>query len=622
MIQHMQSSTQKVEALCHRLDANVRRLERLEQRVLPEESHRGQPESFHTTGPHNLIRLWPTVKYLLDRAQVYISDDYVLRAEEGASFNRLEGCRTRPITSGLHSENAFHLKAPTDRSRLVLLDEPMKASLFQCYVRHMHILHPFLDLRVAHDASLALNIQSKRPVTGSIYNRFIHSPVQSGMQSNTPTRTSSSSPGEQQASDSKHPLHDAIILLIFAIGAMCSEKARKPSQDQIHATSTSVRHAADLPERVEGSRRGDEDRVKTSPSGLSPSPTLASSSLTPDDNWSWPLSCPGSACYLHAARLIDSGGEYNDLISVHVYLLGALYKSQSGEVYEALAWLNKASRICQILLTQHDLLQPFHESGVPRSERDLQAMQSRVKEDVDNRVLVASWTTLQLESDILAELPLSPSALRAHEDDIPWPVHMPDADLYQCLTDTTPLCDLPTASDILIAYTAQLWLRRRLNHTQRSLYGNVMFPLSTTTLCETLQGQQNDLRGWRERLPDSFQWKDEDPPSPDILCARLRAKYYGASYITLRPFLDFALHVAPGLRDGLDLASSAVAADGSRRSNAELQIFRAILTLPDVNRWRAAKDCVQAAVQSTCAFDGILSKHQLIVTNIHGTAHA
>lgn len=73
---------------------------------------------------------------------------------------------------------------------------------------------------------------------------------------------------------------------------------------------------------------------------------------------------------------------------------------------------------------------------------------------------------------------------------------------------------------------------------------------------------------------------------------------------------DNAQNVEEAARDGY----------GNPRDKADIHIFRAIQQFPDQEIWAAAKRCIDAAMQSTVAFDGIPGR--LIVTNIHGTAHA
>jgi hypothetical protein len=164
-----------------------------------------------------------------------------------------------------------------------------------------------------------------------------------------------------------------------------------------------------------------------------------------------------------------------------------------------------------------------------------------------------------------------------------------------------------------------------------------------------------NLELWRNGLPEVMKWKDTDPPSNDINVARMRAKYYGARYIIHRPLLYHALHFA-GLPDrnpsalvespaGSVLSGSesqqvspslphSQRAPNTARLSSDLGIavhsalpyFQggsmgtiAYRDLPPKLR-RACKVCIDSAILSTQAFDGIEGRP--IVTNIFGTAHA
>lgn len=96
-----------------------------------------------------------------------------------------------------------------------------------------------------------------------------------------------------------------------------------------------------------------------------------------------------------------------------------------------------------------------------------------------------------------------------------------------------------------------------------------------------------------------MKWDDNDPLPRDINVAHLRAKYYGARYIIHRPLLYHALH---------PMAPSGAAA--SPLSLKEL----------DPKDLAACMTCVEAAMNSTTAFDGVQGRP--IITNIFGTAHA
>lgn len=154
-----------------------------------------------------------------------------------------------------------------------------------------------------------------------------------------------------------------------------------------------------------------------------------------------------------------------------------------------------------------------------------------------------------------------------------------------------------------------------------------------------------------------MKWSDGDPPASDINVARMRAKYYGAQYIIHRPLLHHALH--PVLPKLVSLPSSGAAESpaASIVSSSQSQVSpsmghaqqaepmerrfsdmappaRAVSTPEQVqfsahplyNRevdskiLDACRICVQAAVNSTIAFDGVEGRP--VITNVFGTAHA
>lgn len=211
-------------------------------------------------------------------------------------------------------------------------------------------------------------------------------------------------------------------------------------------------------------------------------------------------------------------------------------------------------------------------------------------------------------------------------------------------------------------YSAQIHLRKVLNRVHTDLYKVESeflyrllgyFPiLMHLPLAE--QGETRwssnvqeilsmNLDLWRSSLPQEMRWSDNDPPSPDINVARMRAKYYGARYIIHRPLLYHALHycgpnmgplsVDSPARYG-EAVSSQVSpslthgqyAPGMTRMSSDLGSVpgangtaHTYRDLPQKLR-RACKVCLQSAVRSTEAFDAI--KGRPVVTNIFGTAHA
>jgi len=168
-------------------------------------------------------------------------------------------------------------------------------------------------------------------------------------------------------------------------------------------------------------------------------------------------------------------------------------------------------------------------------------------------------------------------------------------------------------------YSAQLFLRKRLNKLHHNLYGEDVAKRSPGQLVEVLMENEGILSNWKDLPSPINRWSDEDPQAEDILDARLRAKYFGACYIQTRFYLDYVLHVMDSVEAGKSLDETTVDAFGQARPS-ELAIFRAIQRMPKHVVKDNARKCVRMAINSTIAFDKVPGR--LVVTNIMGTAHA
>jgi hypothetical protein len=107
------------------------------------------------------------------------------------------------------------------------------------------------------------------------------------------------------------------------------------------------------------------------------------------------------------------------------------------------------------------------------------------------------------------------------------------------------------------------------------------------------------------KVAPSMVWSESDPPSNDILAARLRAKYYGTEVITYRPFLKMIMNRTWHLNR---------LAEGSPDNSAPLENIS-----PKILNY--TKLCIKAMENSTRAFHG-MEGGRLIITNVWGTAHA
>lgn len=189
------------------------------------------------------------------------------------------------------------------------------------------------------------------------------------------------------------------------------------------------------------------------------------------------------------------------------------------------------------------------------------------------------------------------------------------------------------ATEMMFCYSGQIHIRNVLNEIQSNLHPpESMYHFPTWHLSRKLTKGAADLDNtnqrailrdefyhsltrWRTILPPDLQWKDDDQPSTEINSARLRAKYYGAVYIVHRPFLrqvlDHEMRAPEKQSPQSDSHQGPMAPPtrwGDDKAHADIL--------------ESAKICVGAAERSTVAFDSIIERKRLIVTNIFGTAHA
>ncbi|KAF2158413.1 hypothetical protein M409DRAFT_31077 [Zasmidium cellare ATCC 36951] len=518
----------------------------------------------HKTAPHKLLLHWPSVRKLLGKAKLEHDEGYVMTAEYGQDESDETGdtpphaygtwdteMSSTPDNEARRSTRAGGLGSDGD----VDLDAHTINELYDSYMRHIHILHPFLDqreLREMFDSFL------RRYSTGGPRARFAVSTSDSYQRplkrQRSNVSTANVAPQWEQAGEgepTERSPGNAIIFLVLALGKICMHSDPLPGGDVI----------------------------------------------------------PGIAYYAKAAEILGDQGDGNDLVHAQMFLLAGLYKGQLAHVKESMSWITMAGRAIFILLDRYKLYNGNYWTAYGDVQRRHESAHKRIKDTRHSLIVLASWTCLQLESDIRADLKLPSSEIQSIEDLLIMPKKTREDE------GRPDDCD-----NNLIYYTAQLFLRRRLNQVHREMYGPDCSSQSLTEVQEMLRGHENILTEWRRGLPLALRWNDNDPLSSDILAARLRAKYYGARYIVNRPFLDYALHIMPGLKSGHPMEAVARDGYGNPRDKADIHLFRAIEQLGDSTVREAARRCVDAAMHSTIAFDGV--RERLILTNIHGTAHA
>lgn len=594
----------------------------------------------HRTGPHHLIDSWPTLKVLLQAAHVKLDCAYVMEAEDRPSLclypedeevanwddsqaggltgfvdyddnipgnvlptsteycgydssgGKSKGYGVRPQRYGVERRKSIN-KAPPDAATV--------EALYESYIKHIHVMQPFLDIGevrgLLHDFIAWHGISVQQSVAADGYDMTSDRPSKRRRDDN-----------HSDIAPLRRRLGHAVVYLIFALGKICMHSdmlpTGSPSIGQSETSSSSL-----------GRMYGVES---TSPSFDNADTISRVSSQTPSadgeshgDEGATTRKVPGLDYYVKAVEIFGVYSDGNDLIHAHLFLLAGLYKGQLARVKESMSWYTMAGRVLLQLLHSHGLQDKNHwkwtsEGGKAVQERN----QELISDKHRSSIVRASYSCIQLESDIRADLDLPSSGIISLETMLP--VLEAFADVSRSRGDSAQSANVP------FHFTSQVYLRIRLNQIHRQLYGPDCEGLSLAETRCILQEHEAIIGTWQNGLPADMSWGLEDAPPTDILHARLRAKYWGARYLINRPFLDYILHTKPHPR--LTVAEVASDSRPKPRCEAESHLFRAISGMSGEEVQIGYQTCVKAAEKSTIAFDNVLGRP--IVTNIHGTAHA
>lgn len=533
------------------------------------------------------------------------------------------------------------------------LDASTVNALFDSYCNYMHIIHPILDkgrLRRMINTFIKRHSTGTSRATFAVGNSVLESDFRPAkrQRSNGPTAT----PGvgleglgaARRDQQTERSPANGIIYLVLALGKICAHR------DPLPACAREARTTSTLPPSHQMSLNrsftaSSPSTVPIKPSPHSPNTTPGTHPTPPSENGrhhsrsrrsSVDMTAtaagarnldviPGLAYYAKAMEIVADQDDGDDLVHAQMFLLAGLYKGQLARVKESMKWYSKAGQVIRCLLERYKLYNGAHfgeydEHGYEKSG------QERIKDNRTGLIVLNAWSCLQLETDILAEMNLPSSGLPDLEYELIAPKKMTSDESYSGLEpDESDLLDAQKHDYILMVYISQLYLRKRLNAIQKDLFGSAFVGKPIGEVKNLIDFHILSLEDWRAGLPEALRWTAEqnnDLPA-DILNARLRAKYWGAVYLVHRPFLDFALHIMPIFADkdnSQTVEALATNAIGQPRDPADIHIFKAIATCSDKEIWQRAKACVDAAVHSTLALDGVPERP--VVTNIHGTAHA
>ncbi|UKZ72974.1 hypothetical protein TrVFT333_000611 [Trichoderma virens FT-333] len=399
----------------------------------------------------------------------------------------------------------------------------------------------------------------------------------------TPEADGPSTPGPVRVGKPSRSIHSALVLIVIALGKVCLHQEDVPDVifpvDPIPHGSPVSRNGVP-PSPTQGSPPGFSSHSQSS--GF-PSPrdqergyqsrrsSIHGASGTVRSGYSLKKNyevIPGLEYFALATDILGNHtGAYHNMKNVYANIFAGLYHGQLARPLESFAFIHKASHKLQVIMRPSlDKL------------RRIKTKMEFIQETKYNQLALAFWTCLQLESDLIAELPLPPSGLLQYENDMP----QPNMSLLQGFDQR-----------VVDSYPAQLYLRTHLNSIHRMFYS-----------------------------PDDSS-KPEGLKNVELVAgARLRAKYWGAQMITYRPFVRQILQwsfevkrhpssphipVMSEYRDGI--IAPYIRPDTKKPSQLDPSIIE------------LARKGIVALIESTKSFHGLGDKRP-IITNVFGTAHA
>ncbi|KAK0638903.1 hypothetical protein B0T16DRAFT_234526 [Cercophora newfieldiana] len=419
-------------------------------------------------------------------------------------------------------------------------------------------------------------------------------------------------------------INNAIVLLVLALGKICLNKSSKlpdavpvsePTQGSpvVHnghpaspiqgsqgsppSYPSTTTHSSGFHSPKDGTERPGPSR-RASFQGGGPLAAKQGTSLKRNMDV-----IPGLDYFAYATDILGGQLAGTSIRHIHAYILAGLYHGQLGRVMESYAYIKEASWALNMKLRPSlDRFKKMNE-GSPGGLHT-------ITEKSDNQLVFAFWTALQLESDIIAELPLPQSHILAYENAMPYP-------------NTTLAKTCGFDERILQSYLAQLYLRKSLNVMHQTFYNPnppiptepKRYPSSMPALVEYVQRSLDQTF-----VPALFKFKLTDPPADEILHARLRAKFWGCNVITYRPYIQRIVE-----QNYMRMGSNT----GEPQSDAYLDL-PALPGLEDdvlppggINDTLIANAYkgIRALVESTQAFHRVPDK-RFIITNVFGTAHA
>jgi len=331
----------------------------------------------HTTAAQNLL-LWPSIKEF----GLESDPDYVMNEEESRGLLRLYGrgeghdqMDSGQLPASPAADSGSSVRAddspsppaeslwgygfrPPYASQYVHGDHPgglnadgapnyepeLVDKYFDSYMRHIYILHPFLDKKAMRDhinyfksrySHNRLGLVRKRKHEGDDSPNFAHEPHRPSLGSHTI--------GVERS------VRNAMVLLVLALGMICEHKAPLPASPPASSMATVTTSAPT-------SRSSNSDPFSPIPAsrhqhmGARSRGWAANIPERHDSEKNNVDVIPGLVYYNVACDILGGLRGGYDLSHVQAALLAGLYMGQIAQVHASHDWITQAGKACQVLI--------------------------------------------------------------------------------------------------------------------------------------------------------------------------------------------------------------------------------------------------------------------------------
>lgn len=452
---------------------------------------------------------------------------------------------------------------------------------YRAFLTKVYVSYPFLDhncLQGSFERFIQATEYENKGVVGS---HLADTALRGGTsEKQRPMPTSKGDGNDDETATLQRPplssLKEAILFLTLAIGTLCMEECSVGDWTSFSLSDPAV----------------DFDGAHTEGSGR-----YSYIRQTPMDMNTQESQKDSTEYYERATMILGHHVDKDSLPVAQASLLAGLYKHLLRLHVEARNWYLIAGRAsCNLIRQQNLSYKPSDNSS--DSTENVAIRRVLASSPTHNTILLVAWSVFQLETAVPANLHVFTSGVGLCIEDIAWPSCIPGFESFRSwrLRERIDVSS-PTNYDVLCAYTARLWLRRRQRLIWEQLYGECYLKMTYGQIAASLNEHTSTLQIWRQSLPSCLDWTENEKSAPGILRAQVQFAYYNVLYLATRPFLEYLLLFPAGNVSMSEVRPFLNGLPPLSRERRSIVTMETIHRMPARHRTFEAQHCVSATVQ-------------------------